>query len=32
MSGTLPLAGIYMIGERLIVGCDWFEESVMACI
>ena len=30
MSGIRPLAGLYMIGERLTVGCDWFEGSVMA--
>ena len=36
MSSMLPLAGLYMIGERgLVVGCDWMELSVtvlMPCI
>ena len=32
MSGSLPLVGLYLTGKRLMVGCDWSEGSVMACI
>lgn len=31
-SGIRPFAGLYMIGERLMVGCDWFEGFVMRMV